>query len=140
MQARYDRKSVSYVHGSYIKNNGDTVTKHDMTSAAVDSPEYESFVKNRVQVLPVDFGLEFLLPIWQEVQFDIRVAASGHILDGQVPRLEDFHDQSFDLRIVLECEVELSAVLHLDSGGGICRTSSLLLRSIQLGLKQIYLS
>jgi hypothetical protein len=52
------------------------------------SPEYESFIKNRVEILAMDLGLEFLLSVWQQIHLDVRVTTPSDILHWKVLRLK----------------------------------------------------
>jgi hypothetical protein len=52
------------------------------------SPKNERLVEDRVQVLAMDFRLKFLLPVWQEIYFDVRITAATNILHWKVLRLQ----------------------------------------------------
>lgn len=51
------------------------------------SPEDKGFIKNGVKIFAMDLGLEFLLSVRQQINFDVWVAASTDILDWKVLRL-----------------------------------------------------
>jgi hypothetical protein len=48
------------------------------------SPEDEGFIKNGVEVLAMDLGLEFFLSVWQQVYLDVWVTAPAYILHWKV--------------------------------------------------------
>lgn len=59
----------------------------------------------RIEILSLDFGLEFVLSVRQQVDFDEGVGGPGEIFSGQVLTLEDFHRQSRVLETVAQTEL-----------------------------------
>lgn len=65
----------------------------------------------RVKILPFDFGLQFVLLVWQQVELDKRIRGAGEVLGGQVLALEDFDSESGILKTVAHAELNATELL-----------------------------
>lgn len=57
----------------------------------------ELLIENRIQRLPVNLGLKFLLLVWKKVDLHIGIRSATHIHSGQLCCLDDPH---YELRRV----------------------------------------
>ncbi len=65
----------------------------------------EGFVPVRVEILPLDFGLEFVLSVRQQVDFDEGVGRPREVFSGQFLSFEYLHRQSRVLEAVAQAEL-----------------------------------
>lgn len=73
--------------------------------------EEEGLIPVRVKILPFDFGLQFVLLVWQQVELDKRIRGSGEVLGRQVLALEDFDSESGILETVAHAELDATKLL-----------------------------
>lgn len=64
-----------------------------------------------VQILPLDFGLQFVLLVWQQVEFDERVGGAREVFGGQFLASEDFDGQGGILETVSDAELDATELL-----------------------------
>lgn len=65
----------------------------------------------RVKILPFDFGLQFVLLVWQQVKLDERIRGAGEVLGRQVLALEDLDRESGILKTVAHAELNATKLL-----------------------------
>lgn len=73
--------------------------------------EEEGLIPVRVKILPFDFGFQFVLLVWQQVELDKRIRGAGEVLGGQVLALEDFDSESGILKTVAHAELDATELL-----------------------------
>lgn len=59
-----------------------------------------------VQILPLDFGLQFVLLVWQQVEFDERVGGARKVFGRQFLASEDFDSEGGILKTVSNTELD----------------------------------
>lgn len=64
-----------------------------------------------IKILPLHFGLQFVLLVRQQVEFDKRVRSAGKILGGQFLALEDFYSEGGVLEAVSHAELNATQLL-----------------------------
>lgn len=73
----------------------------------------ESLIPVGVQILPLDFGLQFVLLVWQQVQFDERVGGARKVFGRQFLASEDFDSEGGILKTVSNTELDATELfLH----------------------------
>lgn len=77
----------------------------------LDTFEEEGLIPVRVKILPFDFGLQFVLLVWQQVELDKRIRGAGEVLGGQVLALEDLDRESGILKTVAHAELNATKLL-----------------------------
>lgn len=73
--------------------------------------EEESLIPVRVQILPFDFGLQFVLLVWQQVELDKWIRGAGEVFRGQILALEDFDSEGGILKTVAHAELNATKLL-----------------------------
>lgn len=64
-----------------------------------------------VQILPLNLGLQFVLLVWQQVEFDKRIRGAGKVLRGQILAFEDFDSEGGVLKTVSDTELNATQLL-----------------------------
>lgn len=64
-----------------------------------------------VQILPLDFGLQLVLLVWQQVEFDKRIRGAGKVLGRQILALENFDSEGGVLKTVSNTELNTTQLL-----------------------------
>lgn len=67
-----------------------------------------------VQILPLHFGLQFVLLVWQQVEFDKWIRGARKVLSRQILALEYFDSEGGILETVSNTELDATKLLtHL---------------------------
>lgn len=66
--------------------------------------EDKGLVELGIQSLAVDFGLELLLLVRQQVHLDVGIRGAAHVQSGQLLRLDHGHRQTVGIKVVLELQ------------------------------------
>lgn len=73
----------------------------------------ESLIPVGVQILPLDFGLQFVLLVWQQVQFDERIRGARKVFGRQFLASENFDSEGGILKTVSNAELDATELfLH----------------------------
>lgn len=69
----------------------------------------------RVEVLPLDLGLQLVLLVGEQVDLDEGIAGATEVLGRQLLRLHDLHGQGGLLEVVADAELDAAQVLPADA-------------------------
>lgn len=106
MKYDLDMYFTGFVRHIFIKQEISSITK---MLGNMGDPQLtfkkEGFVPVRVEIFPLDFGLEFVLSVGQQVDFDEGVGGPREVFSGQVLTFEYLHRQSRVLEAVAQAEL-----------------------------------
>lgn len=71
----------------------------------------EGLIPVGVQIFPLDFGLQLVLLVRQQVEFDKRIRCAGKVFSGQILSLENFDSEGRVLKTVPNAELNTTQLL-----------------------------
>ena len=71
---------------------------------AAPNLKFERFIEDRIERFPVDFGLIFPFPFWQQIQFDIWIRGASNVHGRQVFALDDMNSEDARGEVIFHLE------------------------------------